>query len=374
MDTVRLVYYCDRKLTAENSPFRVFAMNDFGFPQSMLIGEEFAVLYGCYFPTITYCERPLGRGGSGMSFELVVEFSVPKLLYQNNLQEVSENELDEVAKVLSDRMRAMGIDWVSPDDVKKMYVRRVDVCKNIIFDSKTAAKDAVRSINTADLRKTFDFDNHEYGNGGYSVFWSNKNERISFYDKGEDLRRAKISSKKALDEDAYYEGGFSGCWKKDCVLRFEIKMRQKGTIVRRMKSVGLNIPEEWDFQHLFKEEIWRALLLGRFNEVYASIPKIPLDSDTTDKLLANIVAEESGSRGGAARSLERLGMLCALRDGISYKEISTMFEDAFGTHIRRKLKNIREPPDSRQLKNLIQIKKNIENFRPITSVTALELA
>lgn len=45
----------------------------------------------------------------GRNFLLKIEFSAPKLLYGNNLEELETEHFDKVAKLLQERLRDMGV-------------------------------------------------------------------------------------------------------------------------------------------------------------------------------------------------------------------------------------------------------------------------
>ena len=333
MDTVTLIYPCKERLTQANSPFSDFSKNNKGFTQAILNGDELYRERGLYYPTIRYCERPIGGGITGTTWELAIEFSIPKLLCGNNLYEFDETSLGNIVQTLYERIIEMKIAFIQQTDIPQLYVRRMDVGKNILMDSRLEVDSA---------------------NGGCLVRFHSKDEDVTFYDKSKELERNSVGN------GALSSTKFSG------VLRFEIKMSGKRLIERRMKDAGLEIPDAWEFQNLFKNEVCRTLLLKRLNYILGCIPKIPLDDeDNTLNLLANIVAEESqtSKRSGFSRSLARLGLIYALKSGVSMRELETMAEGGFGKAALGQLKNIRGSPGHCQLKNLLAAKKAVEEFR-----------
>lgn len=354
MDTVTLIYPCKERLTQANSPFSDFSKNNKGFTQAILNGDELYRERGLYYPTIRYCERPIGGGTTGTTWELAIEFSIPKLLCSNNLYEFDETSLGDIVQTLYERITEMGIAFIQQTDIPRLYVRRMDIGKNILMNSRLEVDGAIRSIGNADVNRHLNFDKVNYVNGGRLVRFHSKNEDITFYDKSKELERNSVGN------------GILSSTKFSGILRFEIKMNGKRLIGRRMKDAGLEIPDAWEFQNLFKNGVCRTLLLKRLDYILGCIPKIPLDDeDNTLSLLANIVAEESqaSKRGGFTRSLARLGLICALKSGVSMRELETMAEGGFGKTALGQLKNIRGSPGHCQLKNLLAVKKAVEEFR-----------
>ena len=354
MDTVTLIYTCKERLTQANSPFSDFSKNDKGFTQAVLNGDELCRECGLYYPTIRYCERPIGGGISGKTWELAIEFSIPKLMCGNNLYEFDETSLSDIAKTLHERLTEMEIHFISQADILELYVRRMDPGKNILMNSRLGVDSVIRSISNADVNRWLKFDKVNYENGGRLIRCHSKNEDITFYDKSKELERQSVGN------GAVAATKFSG------VLRFEIKMHGKRTIERRMRGAGLTIPEEWEFQNLFKNEICHTLLSKRLKYIISNVPKIPLDEEeNVSGLLANIMTEESqnAGRGGVNKSLARFGLICALKSGMNMRDIETMAEDGFGKGSLGQLKNIRGSPSHHQLKNLLAVQKAVDEFR-----------
>lgn len=354
MDTVTLIYTCKERLTQTNSPFTDFSKNGRGFTQAILNGDELYRERGLYYPTVRYCERPVGGGIGGINWELVIEFSIPKLLCGNNLYEFDEKSFDTIVEVLAGRLVDMGFTFIHKVDIPKLYVRRMDVGKNILLNSCLEVDSVIRSIANAGVNRWLKFDKVNYENGGRLIRFHSKHEDIAFYDKSKELKQSSVGN------GVITETKFSG------VLRFEIKMHGKRVLERRMKDAGLVIPDAWGFQNLFTNEICQTLLSKRLEYIVSRIPKIPLDEeDNVSGLLANIVTEESQKteRGGMNKSLARLGLAYALKDGMTMREIETLAEDGFGESGLRQLKNIRGSPSHHQLKNLLAVQKAVDEFK-----------
>ncbi|MCM1324953.1 MAG: hypothetical protein NC218_12650, partial [Acetobacter sp.] len=282
LDTVTLVYTCKERLTQANSPFSDFSRNGKGFTQAILRGDTLYRERGLYYPTIRYCERPIGGGLTGTTWELVIEFSIPKLLCDTNLYEFDESSFNLIVETLHERITDMGITFIYKIDIPKLYVRRMDVGKNVLMNSRLEVDSVIHSIGNANVNRHLNFDKVDYVNGGRLVRFHSKDEDITFYDKSKELDRQSVRNEGMV------------ATKLPGVLRFEVKMSGKRMIVQRMKDAGLKIPDAWEFQNLFTNEVCRTLLLKRLEFILGCIPKIPLDDEKNILgLLANIVTEES---------------------------------------------------------------------------------
>lgn len=369
MDTVRITIKMRAKLTPKNSPFVSFGYSKNGFRQAWLNGKEYYTEYGLYFPTVSYMERPNGKKGSGFSYDLRIEFSAPKIVFGDNLHEITEDDYSKLRTTLLSRLHLMGFDFISPEDINNATVSRLDVCKNVIFSSRAAMIMVINALKKANLGGEFTPFEKSYLGGGYAIGFSLKNEEISVYDKGEDLRRARKSKSKARDEDAFFEGGIKGEWKNGSVLRIEVKMNNAGTIRRRLKSVGLEVSSESiTLSSIFKGNIWKLLLNNRFRQIYAKIPIVELDGESVEQTFLSIIKEEQGKRGGFRRSLERLGTHALLEySNLSVAEIEGIIESSFGRSNKYKFHKARAAPiDGQQLKSLIMLRRAVEDFKPLT--------
>ncbi len=91
---------------------------------------------GFYFPRLTGYRRK--DDITGFSEALRIEFSPPKLLYKNNLDELDEPQFDDVVKALRERLGQMGVK-VLTQGIENAMVSAVHYSKNIqLQDGYTA--------------------------------------------------------------------------------------------------------------------------------------------------------------------------------------------------------------------------------------------
>ena len=83
-----------------------------------------------YKPRLTVIKR-IGRKG-GFDIELRIEFSVPKLIYGNNFQEVEERDFELILLKLQTKLREMWV-TVSIENLRKANVATIHYSKNFCF-------------------------------------------------------------------------------------------------------------------------------------------------------------------------------------------------------------------------------------------------
>ena len=147
---------------------------------------------GLYFPRLTGYRR-----GFRDDANVLIEFSVPKLLYLNNLDELEDKDFPEVIRVLRERLRTMGI-MILSTVLEKASVSAVHFSKNILLKDNYTASHLISEMNKVDLRKSFDFARSRYINDGESIHAHTKAHQLVIYDKVADLTKDK---KRVIDKD-----------------------------------------------------------------------------------------------------------------------------------------------------------------------------
>lgn len=245
---------------------------------------------GSYYPRLTGYKRKYRDERN-----VKIEFSIPKIIYNNNLDEVEENQFDEIVNALKNRLREMGI--VSTENtIKKAQVSSIHYSKNIVLEDGYTVNQVISEINKIDLRKTFDFAKARFINDGQSLYLHTSSHEFTIYDKLADMKKDK---KRAIDKDQtiiqrtlFYEIEKKKILSE--VLRFEVRLGKKIKMDSLLEKLGYS--KNMNFEELFKKEIsqkvvshyWETLIternLGLFTiqnsdkdilrSVYKAIPNI----------------------------------------------------------------------------------------------------
>lgn len=189
---------------------------------------------GKYFPRLTGYKRRFSQEAN-----VRMEFSVPKLLFLNNLDELEEKDFPKVLQTLQDRLQTMGV-IVSKSMLKEAPVSSVHFSKNILLEDGYTANHLISEMNKVNLRKSFDFAKTRFMNDGQSLYAHATSHQLVIYDKIADLDKDK---KRAIDKEQplYQRSLFAELGKGtelQEVIRFEIRLSQKQKLNKILEDLG----------------------------------------------------------------------------------------------------------------------------------------
>ena len=210
---------------------------------------------GLYFPRLTGINRTVD---GKIDASIKVEFSVPKLLFNNNLDELQEKHFDEVISTLKDRMMRMGI-AVPEKYLRYAPVSAVHFSKNIQLTDGFTSQYVLSELSKIDIRKSFDFSKTRFMNDGQSIYAYTISHSFVIYDKIADLKK---DEKRAIDKDQtqYQRSLFDEIEKRDLyeVIRFEARLSKKQKMNSLFKKLG--IKEHPTFHDVFKKSLSQKIV------------------------------------------------------------------------------------------------------------------
>lgn len=189
---------------------------------------------GKYFPRLTGYKRKSFIKDTNIR----IEFSVPKLLYLNNLDELEEKDFPKVVATLQDRLKTMGV-IVSKTVLENASISSVHFSKNIKLEDGYTANHLISEMSKIDLRKSFDFARTKYTNDGQSLYIHANSHQLVVYDKIADLGK---ETKRAIDKEQtmYQRNLFDELQKSGSteIIRFEIRLSQKQKMNTVLEDLG----------------------------------------------------------------------------------------------------------------------------------------
>lgn len=220
---------------------------------------------GKYFPRLTGYKRQFSQEAN-----VRMEFSVPKLLYLNNLDELEDKDFPLVIDTLQDRLKTMGV-VVSKSVLQNASVSSVHFSKNIVLQDGYTVNHLISEMNKVNLRKSFDFAKTRFINDGQSLYAHTTSHQLVIYDKIADLGKDK---KRAIDKDQtiYQRSLFAELNKEDElqeIIRFEIRLSQKQKMNKVLEDLGYQ--KNPVFKEVFNTEMskkvvtdyWKKLIKER---------------------------------------------------------------------------------------------------------------
>lgn len=317
---------------------------------------------GIYRPSFTYYQNPIGLNKP--RYLLYAQFSVPKLIYGNNFQEVREQELSRVIQAVKDALGRIGIN-MSTEQILKTRVIKVDFAKNVIYTNYTSTNLIIKNIATADISTRYDVLRADFKNGGQAYHVHTGIEDIVIYDKVDDLRQSRKGDARAVERDNYTQRDLLELFsqhKNISVVRFEVRLRTKRKIQLVLSKVGVD-SSNLTFEALFSTNIARRVLSYEWESILDAIPKMTLSDETPERVLDSILADRSIK---PRQALDKIAMRYLL-SAQDTRYIRNRFDKRFGQHAWARLSGLRDPPnrEDRQLKDLLQISNQIREMKPV---------
>lgn len=216
---------------------------------------------GKYFPKLTGYKRRFGQDEN-----VRIEFSAPKLLYLNNLQELEEKDFPLVVEALQDRLKTMGVLVLRPL-LENAPVSSVHFSKNVQLEDGYTASYLISEMNKVNLRKSFDFARSRFTNDGQSLYAHTGSHQFVIYDKIADLNKDK---KRAIDRDQtlYQRSLFAEYSKSDDnneVIRFEVRLGSKPKMNKILEDLGFE--KNPKFKDLFNLEVSKRVVTDYWKKV-----------------------------------------------------------------------------------------------------------
>ena len=276
---------------------------------------------GLYFPRLTGFKRKQRR-----EFEwetsIKIEFSVPKLLYQNNLDELTDADFPAVIDALHERLKLMGV-VINPRDLISAPVKAVHYSKNIELENGYTSQFVISELNKINLNKRFDMTRARYMNDGQSLYAYTVSHSLVIYDKIADLIRDK---KRAIDKEQPPQqlALFTELTKKEQpreILRFEARLSQKQKMNALFKELGFN-PNP-TFEDVFSTAKSKAVVNYYWNKMVENGGTLLFGNTLTPKdLLKQVLLADKKAK--LKEAVYRTGLLLLMREGNGMRELRSI--------------------------------------------------
>lgn len=271
---------------------------------------------GQYFPRLTYFRRK-----SELESRLKIEFSAPKLLRDNNLDELSDSQLYAVVDALRSRLEEMGV-IITTENLGNAPVAAVHYSKNIELKDGFTTQYVIRELGKINLNKRFDFSRSRYLNDGMSLYAHTIAHSFIIYDKIADLRRGE---KKSIDRDqtAYQVSLFEKLDDVTEILRLEVRLSQKRKMNALFKQFGW--PENPTFRDVFSSQKSKAVLNHYWDTMIRNNSLVLFAHSPTPKdLIGQILVGRQKAKVKTAIYLT--GLLVLSRDSNGLRELRAILE------------------------------------------------
>lgn len=365
LDTVKITLTNNMFVVMDKSKFMRDVMNSargyFALVQNPTKSELQA---GYYKPRLTLAHRFNTTGRS--EYTLSVEASIPKLLYGNNFDEVTDDDYSKTVQFLIDRLANMGIK-VWDKYIEDWPVSLIHYSKNIPLTDGSTPHQIIRKIQQADIPKSLDTDEAQYRNGGYGYKWHTNSYEIAFYDKVHDLEQAKkFGDKRSEEKDNAIQLSLLDDLKRRRqfeVLRIEVRLNQRQKIKRVLSGLGIN--SDMSLKSLYRSSISQAVLLSYIDLIEKKRPSV-LDYRLLDPatMLADLAITGLQK---PTKAFQTLGFRTAM-ETLSMRELCAIFGNTAPRNLKRFVSQIKTVRLPNQQNPFSALRKHISNYIPLHMV------
>jgi len=320
-------------------------------------------LSGIYKPRLTVNKR-VRKGG--YVTPLRIEFSIPKLIFSNNFDEIQENDFELVIKKLKERLKDMEIQ-IEDSDLINANVSAIHFSKNIALTDYSSCSMVINDLAKINLTKRLDLNKTSFRNGGQIIYYHSNSYEIVIYNKIKDLEQAKVSEKRSLEKDNIIQLNLLDNLNKKRpfeVLRIEVRLNDRNKIKRLLKR--LNIVLEPTFVNLFNQDISKDILTYFWDEIIKNTRFLSIDTREPFNLLEMIIKHNPNIKNSKALKLLASIIVMQNAGARNFRNLinSSSKNDRSWYSLMKEIKLLNLPMDSRY-NSITKIGKLIRSFTPL---------
>jgi hypothetical protein len=246
--------------------------------------------YG-YLPILTLY-KALRSGG--LVTELRIQFSAPKFLKGNNIDEIVEADFRELCEKILDGLLHYKIHIHGGiDTIASARVDVVHFSKNFVLDNFMSARQVILELQKVDVNAWRDVSKTDYSNNGYGFKIHSKYFELAFYDKLAEYRKGKRGQPTFEHDDQLFIDLFDEEALRTHfeIVRMEVRFGNKKAIKQAFERAGINT-EELEFKHIFKFSTSKRILQWYLGDLYEHFPKITeATNEGTLELFSNLFVQ-----------------------------------------------------------------------------------
>lgn len=317
-----------------------------------------------YLPYITFYKAV--RAG-GLTTELRIQFSAPKLVHGNSFDELVEDDIELMYQRLFDGLKYYGIRFFKGmDTLINARVSAIHFAKNFPLSNYMTARQAVTEIQKCDITSWRDVSQSDYVNNGHGFKTHSKYYELAFYDKMAEYNKGK-RNQPVFDTDLQLQMDIFGgktLVQPFEVIRMEARLNNAKTIKTALKKAGFE-GKQVTFDALCKKDVSQAVLKQQLAELYSRYPKIS-DAKAPDlhALFSELYVQNPGR--SMATLLSAVGMR-ALNQEFGTRKLKDIVGSRGSPRLLRQAKKINhelayrhEQPEVFQLLN-----EQLNRFQPV---------
>lgn len=315
-----------------------------------------------YFPKITGYTRKY----PSFSKKVRIEFSAPKLIYLNNLEELEDKDFPLVIKTLQERLQIMGVN--APLSVlENASISSIHFSKNILLKDNYTVNYVISEINKINVCQSLDLSRARFINNGQSLYIHSDSHQFTVYDKIADLNKNK---KRAIDKDqtSYQKTLFKEFQQKkefQEIIRFELRFNNKNKLTKILNDLGYR--KELTFKNMFNSTMSMDVINSYWKKIIDNNDNIFSLEITPKETLQTILLNDYTIK--PKQAIYLTGLLTLSKNENGMRELRTILSKKISPRrwyqYNKDLQKVNKLISKNNLKNwVIQINKSFESYEP----------
>jgi len=242
---------------------------------------------GNYMPRLTLI-KAVRRGG--VPITLNIEFSAPKVVFNDNFNEITEDDFDYLCVQLRRKLYNIGIVLTGPNTLNDALVSTIHYSKNITLTDYSTAHGVIADLSKCNYTTRKKSDGQKYRNNGEAMHFYSSKWGLCIYDKLKEHTKSKVSEKGLLEKDYYCQMSLfdeSPLASPFEMVRIEARYIGRRQIKTSLNDAGIQV-DSLTFRDLFRESIAKAMLQYEINKLRETYPVISLSDKTAPALLTEL--------------------------------------------------------------------------------------
>jgi len=302
---------------------------------------------------------------------LNVEFSAPKIIFNDNFNEITESDFDYLCVQLSRKLYNMGVIVKNDNAIRDAFVSTVHYSKNITLTDYSTAHEVLSEIEKCNYTAHKQLDRQKYRGGGEAVHYYSSKWGLCIYDKLSEFRRSKVSERGLLEKDNYCQLPLfddRALVTPFQMIRFEARYISRPQIGKSLKEIDITL-ESITFRHLFSEAIAKKMLKHELGRLRSSYPAINLTDKSSAQLFTELSIQNPQAQIGTV--LQALSYRDLISD-VGSRDVRKIgnFSSQQWYNLNKKINTLNF--DRRKLKSFDIIEEQIDRFIPIRLQVYLE--
>lgn len=361
VDTVKLVLDKGMYVILDKSRFERETMNSARGVYTMVQNPTKAdMLKNIYSPRLTLTHRFNSLGRSEET--LAIEFSVPKLLYGNNFDEVSGADFQQAIEVLKIRLKTMSI-LVFEKVLVQAPVSSIHYSKNFVLTDGSIPYTYMSEIEKVNMTKRYDLDRTSFRNEGHGIKYHTNSFEVAFYDKLKDLEQAKVSEKRAFEKDNALQLNLFEELKIRSpfeVIRMEVRLNRRQKIRAVLKD--LDFEGDPTFNRLYNQDLSQKVLLSYVSAIENGYPSLlHYQRKSSQRFLSDFLMSNPETK--MDKAIKALGMKTVIDDvGLrGLREILKKYGNRSWYRLYKEARGIKMP---QSFNCFTVLKSQLDKFQP----------